>query len=126
MSDQAGAALDGTRVIVVEDEAVVAMLLEEMLEELNCQVVGIAHDVSSAVELVKSTPADVAVLDANLGGERADSVAQALNDTETPFVVASGYGESGISQAWRGSSVLPKPFRLSELQQALIKATGKG
>jgi CheY-like chemotaxis protein len=126
MNEKAGAPLDGTTVIVVEDEAVVAMLIEEMLEELSCKVVGVAHDVLSAVELVKSTPADVAVLDANLAGERADPVAQALNDAKTPFVVASGYGESGITQAWRGSSVLPKPFRLSELQQALMKATGKG
>jgi CheY-like chemotaxis protein len=118
------ASLEGARVIVVEDETVVAMLLEQMLEELECKVVGVAHEVSTAVDLVRSTSADVAILDANLAGERADPVAKALADANVPFVIASGYGESGMAPGWPGSSVLPKPFRLSELEQALNKALG--
>jgi CheY-like chemotaxis protein len=114
--------LDGVKVIVVEDEAIVAMLLEQMLEDLGCTVTGTASQLASAVTLVNDSDADVAILDMNLSGHRVDPVARILVEKAMPFIFASGYGEDGLSAEWRGRPVLPKPFRLEELRLALIKA----
>ena len=116
------ATLDGVKVLVVEDEAIVAMLLEQMLEDLGCAMAGAAGQLNSAITLVQEADADIAILDMNLNGERVDPVARILADRGMPFVFASGYGEDGVSPEWRGRPVLPKPFRLEELRQALIKA----
>jgi len=114
--------LDGVKVIVVEDEAIVAMLLEQMLEDLGCTVTGTAGQLAAAVTLVNDSDADVAILDMNLAGHKVDPVARILAEKAMPFIFASGYGEDGLSAEWRGRPVLPKPFRLEELRLALIKA----
>ena len=114
--------LDGVKVIVVEDEAIVAMLLEQMLEDLGCTVAGTAGQLAAAVTLVNDSDADVAILDMNLAGHKVDPVARLLVEKAMPFIFASGYGEDGLSAEWRGRPVLPKPFRLEELRLALIKA----
>ena len=115
------AALAGLKVLVVEDETIVAMLLEQMLEELGCTVAGVAGQVSAATELAQTIDADIAILDMNLGGQRVDPVAEALAARDVPFVFASGYGEDGLAPQFRGRPVLPKPFRLDQLKAALIK-----
>ena len=114
----------GLKVFVVEDETIVAMLLEQMLEELDCQVAGVAGQLSLAMELARSVEAEVAILDLNLSGQRVDPVAQILADRNVPFIFASGYGEDGLAPEWRGRPVLPKPFRLDQLKDALEAATG--
>jgi len=114
------AALNGLKVLVVEDETIVAMLLEQMLEELSCTVVGVAGQLAAAADLAGSTDADIAILDMNLGGQRVDPVAEILAGRGVPFVFASGYGEDGLAPAWRGRPVLPKPFRLDQLRDALV------
>ena len=119
MSDMS---LDGVKVLVVEDEAIVAMLLEQMLEDLGCTVAGVANQLTAAVALVNDAQADVAILDMNLAGDRVDPVARILAEKSMPFIFASGYGEDGLSAEWRGRPVLPKPFRLEDLRLALIKA----
>src|SRR5476649_453904 len=70
--------LDGVKVLVVEDEAIVAMLLEQMLEDLGCTVAGAASQLSTAINLVSGTDADIAILDMNLAGDRVDPVARIL------------------------------------------------
>ena len=112
----------GLKVFVVEDETIVAMLLEQMLEDLGCTVAGIANQLKSALTLVNDSDADIAILDMNLAGDRVDPVARILVEKAMPFIFASGYGEDGLSAEWRGRPVLPKPFRMEELRLALIKA----
>ena len=107
---------------MVEDETIVAMLLEQMLEELACEVVGVAGQVGAATELARSTEAQVAILDMNLAGQRVDPVAEVLAERKVPFVFASGYGEEGLTSRWRDRPVLPKPFRLDQLREALLRA----
>ena len=114
--------LDGVKVIVVEDETIVAMLLEQMLEDLGCTLAGSAGQLQAAIALVGAVEADVAILDMNLAGERVDPVARLLAERNTPFIFASGYGEDGLTAEWRGRPVLPKPFRLEELRLVLVKA----
>lgn len=116
--------LQGLKVLVVEDETIVAMLLEQMLEELGCEVVGVAGQVGPATELARTAEMDVAILDMNLGGQSVDPVAEALAARAAPFVFASGYGEDGLTARWRGRPVLTKPFRLEQLRQSLAAAVG--
>jgi CheY-like chemotaxis protein len=121
---QATASLQGLKVLVVEDETIVAMLLEQMLEELGCTIAGAVGQVAAATEVARSTDADLAILDMNLGGHSVDPVAEALDARKVPFVFASGYGEDGLSARWRGRPVLAKPFRLEQLRQILELAMG--
>jgi CheY-like chemotaxis protein len=111
--------LQGLKVLVVEDETIVAMLLEQMLEELGCEIAGAAGQVAAAADLARASDADVAILDMNLGGQSVDPVAEALDARNVPFVFASGYGEDGLTARWRGRPVLTKPFRLDQLREML-------
>lgn len=123
MSEASG--LQGLKVLVVEDETIVAMLLEQMLEELGCEVIGVAGQVGPAADLARSADMDVAILDMNLAGQSVDPVAEALAAREAPFVFASGYGEDGLTARWRGRPVLTKPFRLEQLRQTLEAAVAR-
>lgn len=119
--------LSGLRVLVVEDEALVAMLLEDMLGDLGCEVTALASRVPQAVEIARD-PAqafDVAILDVNVAGESIAPVAQALSERPAPFVFATGYGESGVPEAFRGRPTLQKPFGMADVERRLREATGR-
>ena len=119
----AAARLAGKRVLVVEDEAVIALLIEDLLAELGCIVVGPAVRVGEAVRIVCTDDAiDVAILDVNVAGEPVYPVASALAERGRPFVFATGYGESGLSRAFAGHTVLTKPYRRTDLHEALLQA----
>jgi CheY-like chemotaxis protein len=115
--------LAGRRVLVVEDEMMIAMLLEDMLSELGCAVVGPAHTVPEALALVSGEAAlDVALLDVNLAGQPVFAVADALRAKGVPTIFSTGYGDAGLREADRGSPVLQKPFRAGDLARALTEA----
>jgi len=109
------AALEGIRVLVVEDEFLVAMLIEEMLESAGCVVIGPFPRVPEALDAVDRDPCDAAVLDVNLGGERIDPVAAALSRRNVPFVFVSGYGTIGMPRDYSDRPRICKPFKLAEL-----------
>lgn len=111
--------LTGLKVLVVEDEMLVSMLVEDMLSELGCEVVGPAADIAEALELARDTAIDAALLDVNLGGKPIFPVADLLRERGVPYVFASGYGEAGITEDHRGAPVLQKPFREVDLAKAL-------
>ena len=119
--------LEGLRVLLVEDETLVAMLLEDMLGDLGCEVVATASRVPQAVQIARDPGQafDVAILDVNVAGETITPVAQALSERPTPFVFATGYGESGVPEAFRGRPVLQKPFSLADVQVRLREAAGR-
>lgn len=122
MSDPAGK-LQGLRVLVVEDEALVSMLLEDMLADHGCEVAGVASRISQALELVGSDLAfDAAILDVNLGGEPIFPVAEALAAKGAPFVFATGYGAGGLPEHWRSRPTLQKPFSHDDVGKALAAA----
>ena len=89
-------ALAGKRILVVEDEAMVAAMVEDMLVDLGATVVGPAGSVAKGLDLARNAVLDGAVLDVNLRGERVDAVAALLRERRVPLVFASGYGESGF------------------------------
>lgn len=111
--------LQGLRVLVVEDEALVAMLVEDMLSDFGCEVIGPAGSIRQALDAIASDPPDAAILDVNLGGEPVYPVADALRRCHAPFVLATGYGEMGVAEGYRDAPVLQKPFEESELRSRL-------
>ena len=114
-----GIGLEGLRVLVVEDEMMVSMLIEDMLAELGCQVVGPASRLDEALELARDAELDCAVLDVNLGGQPIFPLADVLRQRGLPFAFATGYGDAGLREVDRGSPVLQKPFREGDLARVL-------
>ncbi len=106
----AGAKLTGRRILVVEDEALIAMLLEDLLGDLGCKVVGPAANVTQALELAARERPDAAVLDVNLGKETVFPVADALQRAGVPFVFITGYGPAGLTGAHSGHATIRKPI----------------
>jgi CheY-like chemotaxis protein len=116
-------ALAGLRVLVVEDELVIAMLLEDMLEELDANVVGPVKSPEDAVSAITSEPPDAATLDVNMGGRRSYAAAAALRARSIPFVFVTGYSKiPDCPHEFRNVPKLTKPFRLSELASVLETA----
>jgi len=119
--------LAGRRILVVEDEMMIAMLVEDMLTELGCSVVGPAHALAEALALAQSEPGlDAALLDVNLAGQPVFPVADALREKGVPAIFSTGYGDAGLLDIDRGSPVLQKPFRAGDLARALGEALGGG
>jgi DNA-binding response OmpR family regulator len=113
--------LAGLRLLVVEDEALVAMTIEDTLEEFGCEVVGPAGTLRTALRLAEreSSRLDGALLDVNLGGEKVYPVADLLMRNDVPFIFLSGYGLEGLDPAYAPATVIKKPFRPEELARAL-------
>src|ERR1700744_4181422 len=111
--------LKGLRVLVVEDEMMVSMLIEDMLGDLGCTVVGPASRLDEAVALVQDAAIDCAVLDVTRGGQPIFPVADLLREKGAPFAFATGYGDAGLREVDRGTPVLQKPFREGDLARVL-------
>jgi CheY-like chemotaxis protein len=111
----------GRRVLVVEDEMIVAWLLEDMLADLGCAVVGPAARVNQALAMIDAEAIDVAVLDVNLNGQMSYPIADALAARGVPFVFSTGYDKDRLLDGYRTFPVLQKPFHRSELGDTLAK-----
>ncbi len=110
------------RILLVEDEALIALMLEDMVEGMGCAVTGLAPRVSLGVSLADSGQFDLAILDVNVAGENIEPVADRLMAKGVPFVFATGYGEAGVPLRHRGRPVVAKPFRTEQLEAAIQKA----
>ena len=117
--------LNGLRILVVEDEAAISLLLEDMLLDFGCEVVGPAARLSAALDAVAREQVDLAILDVNVAGEPIYPVAEALAQRSIPFVFSTGYVSAGIRDAFRDRPVLQKPFAQHDLKQKLLVARGK-
>lgn len=113
--------LDGARVLVVEDEPLVAMFLEDLLEELGCTVAATAWRLAQALEMAETVEADAAVLDVNIAGERVFPVAEALSRRGVPYIFATGYGSAGLPPELGRVPVLAKPIDQNSLAEALAR-----
>jgi CheY-like chemotaxis protein len=110
----------GRRVLIVEDEALIAFLLEEMIQDLGYQVAGIANSVDAAMAAAPDGY-DLAILDVQLAGKHVYPFAETLKARGIPFAFATGNGGSDIPQAHRGAILLHKPFRQESLKIVLDK-----
>jgi CheY-like chemotaxis protein len=107
------------RVLVVEDELMIRILLEDMLGELGYAIVAEAGRLEEALEAVRSADFDIAILDVNLNGQPIAPVADALAARGTPFVFATGYGDRALPDSHRDRPVLKKPFQMDGLREML-------
>lgn len=112
--------LTGRRILVVEDEMMVAWLLQDMLDHLGCVVVGPAFSVDEALAMIEAQAFDAAVLDVNLNGQMSYPVADSLVARNLPFVFSSGYASNRLQEGYRTFPALQKPYHLSELRNALL------
>ncbi len=118
-------AFAGRRVLVVEDESLVAMLLETILEDMGCVPVGPAATVDEGLQLANDgEPVDAALLDVNVAGRQVFPIAEALKARGVPFIFSTGYGEGGLPDEWRGLPTLQKPFTEAAVRDALLNAMG--
>ena len=115
----ASAATARLRVLVVEDELLLGILIEGMLTELGHEVVTIAPRLSTALAAVESETFDLAVLDVRLYGESVHPVADILVGMGVPFIFATGYGRDGLPEPYRNRPVLQKPFSKDDLRRAI-------
>src|SRR5438128_6046092 len=113
-------ATQAKRILVVEDEPMIRMLLEDMLDELGYTVAAEAGHIDEALEATKNADFDLAILDANLNGEPVSPVADALVARGTPFFFATGYGE--LPEPYRDRLTLKKPFHRDGLERMLQNA----
>jgi len=111
--------LSGVRVLVVEDEMMVSMLLQDMLSDIGCTPVGPARRMGPALKLIEHAGFDIAILDVNLNGDESYPIADALAARAIPFVFASGYSADSLREKYRSIPSLQKPFQQHELEQTL-------
>jgi CheY-like chemotaxis protein len=114
--------LASRRVLIIEDESMVMMLLRDMLEEIGCVVAGSASRLDEATEKARSLAFDVAILDVNLNGVRTFPIAEVLAERGIGFVFATGYATTSLPPAFAGTPVLQKPFAQQDLERALRAA----
>lgn len=112
--------LTGKRILVVEDEALIAAMVEDMLCELGAVVIGPAGTIAKGLALAGSEHLDAALLDVNVRGERIDPVADVLRGRGIPMLFATGYGTRALIDA-PGTSVIDKPFTQEKLASALAQ-----
>ena len=107
------------RVLIVEDEMMIAMMIEDMLFDLGYQVAGMAAKPGQALEMICSGSPDAAILDVNLDGHNSYEIAAALDERGVPFLFSTGYGARGVAERFRSRPILQKPFRQEDLEKAL-------
>ncbi len=112
----------GKRVLVVEDEIMIRMLLQDMLDDLGHTLTGEAGDIDEALALARQADFDIAILDVNLNGQPILPVVEVLVERGLPFVFATGYGQHGVPQPYRMMPTLQKPFQADALALALAAA----
>ncbi len=123
---QAGCAqvLAGRCILFVEDEAIIAVLIDDMLRELGAIEISHASNIAEALDLLDNSQPHVALLDLNLGCDLVYPVAECLRARSIPFVFASGFGQGGLSGEWSDHAILQKPFDTQMLSEALCGALG--
>ena len=109
--------LTGRRILVVEDDMLIALFIEEVLQDLGCTVLGPASRLDRALHLASTEVFDAAILDVTIRGGQVFPVAERLQSRGIPFALASGYGDWTLPASLQGQCRLTKPFTIEELQE---------
>ena len=107
----------GCRILVVEDETLIAFEIEAVLEALDCAIIGPVSTLEGALRLAQDAKPDAAILDVTVRGGKSYPVAEQLLARGVPFVLSSGYGEWSLPDKLRGQPRLNKPFTAAELEE---------
>jgi two-component SAPR family response regulator len=113
--------LKGKRILVVEDEALIAVMVEDMLIEMGGEVIGPAATIDDALDMAREHTLDAAVLDVNVRGQRIDPVAEALMARGVPVLFATGYGEVRLASG-APATVIDKPYTQDKLSRGIAAA----
>jgi CheY-like chemotaxis protein len=111
--------LSGRRVLVVEDELLLAMMIEDMLTDLGCEAVTTVGTVDEALALIDAHVFNAAMLDMNLNGNTSHSVAEALVARGVPFIYSTGNNSGNMKPGFQGHPVLKKPIKYEQLVEIL-------
>jgi len=114
------------RVLVLDDEAAISMMLQDWLTELNCETVGPAYCVKDALTLIDTACPDAAILDLCVRNETSYAVATSLRARRVPFAFATGYGDSSIAAAFQDEIIVSKPFDFAKIKEVLAKLLRQG
>ena len=106
---------------MVEDEAIIALAIQDMIEQLGCQAVGPALSLQAGEHLAAVEEIDAAVLDINLSGDSSHAVAQRLRDRAIPFCFSTGYGSADVPRDFADAPVLQKPYTSESLAAVLAE-----
>ena len=112
------------RVLVVEDEMMVAMLMEDMLQELGHVTVGPAARLEAGMDLAGAETLDLGILDVNLGSAKSFPIAALLTSRGIPVIFATGYGRGGLDSRYTHFPVIAKPFAITDLRRAICAVGG--
>lgn len=118
--------LAGCRVMIVEDELLVAMMVEDTLIDQGCEVVGPFGRIVDAMRAAEAEPLDLAVLDVNVAGDNVYPVAEVLVSRDVPFVLVSGYGQDAVPANRPEWIACAKPFLPEQLTAMLLRQLNKG
>lgn len=113
------------RILVVEDEMMVAMLMEDMLQDLGHLPVGPAARLEAGIALASNEVLDLGILDVNLAGVKSFPIADLLAARGIPVIFATGYGRNGLDDLYPGVPVIAKPFSMTNLQRAIGTVCGR-
>ena len=116
------AAMSTGRVLVVEDEMIVAMFVEDVLADLGYETAGIVSRMEDGIARAADKDFDLAILDVHLNGKEVFPLADALTANKVPVIFATGYGARGLPDRYRGFPVLQKPFQPEDLAKVLAES----
>jgi DNA-binding response OmpR family regulator len=111
-----------TRVLIVEDEMLIALMLQDMVSEEGLAVAAIANTLQDGIELARTADVELAILDINLNGQEAYPVAEILRARGIPFVFSTGYGGASLRPEYKGAPRLMKPYQQDSLTAAIKAA----
>lgn len=108
-----------SRILIVEDEPLIALMLADMLADLGYQVAASVTQVAEALTVLTDVTIDIALLDVNIGAQKIDPVADLLAARGTPFIFTTGYGNAGVPANYADRAILQKPFHINDLEKIL-------
>lgn len=114
--------LSGRRVLVIEDEMLILMMIEDMLADLGCDSVAVASKIGPAISLIEGQDFDTAMLDMNLNGIESYPVADALKARDVPYFFSTGNSLTNMKDGYRDQDVLKKPFTFEQLSNMLSRS----
>src|SRR4051794_28759512 len=119
MASEDEGALEGRKILVIEDSPVVAPFTADVLEELGCEVIGPAPNMAVARELIEEGGFDAAMMDVHIRGERVFPLCDSLSASGVPFLLTSGYADWSLPEKWEDAPRLQKPYTFDDVRGAL-------
>ena len=113
--------MPNARLLIVEDEYLIRLLLEDMLVELGCSIAAVASNLDEAKQAAQTAEIVLAILDVNIDGQQVFPVADILRGRKLPFIFITGYGARGLPENYRDTPTLQKPFQMEDLKTTLTR-----